>query len=541
MGTGRPLDQILESLHARKDDWVRVPIRHRVRYLDSAMAGLLKVAPAWVDEANRRRKIDTDSPTAGEEWISGPVVTLRNLRLLRRNLLTLARTGAPVQVRIRPGPEDRSIAAVLPASLVDRLLYLFYKAEIRTMPGCEPSRARIYREKSDDRFPSGRVTLVLGAGNISSIAPLDVIHKLMMEDQVVILKMNPVNEFLAPYLEQVFAELIRDGFLAVVTGDAGAGNYLCRHHRVDRIHLTGSQATYKAIVRDKQITAELGCVTPILVVPGRWSDADLSHQARNIAGMVTHNASFNCNAGKVLVLDHNWPQRDALLEQVQGALAASPQRYPYYPGAEKRYAKILQQYPSAIMLGDPHLIPIPWTFIPGVKPDPCEPILQEEPFCGVLSEVSLDSTGDAASFLGAAVPFVNESLYGDLSCMVLVDGKTAKAIRNELNEAIHRLRYGGIAVNAWAGMNFALGNTHWGAFPGNTRESIGSGAGSVHNCFLFDAPEKSVVYAPFRMWPKPVWFPDHRTLPALGRALAQYEGTGSPIALMKTVIAAMRA
>ncbi len=539
MGTGRPLDQILESLHSRKDDWVRVPLRQRIRYLDSAMAALLKVAPEWVDEANRRRKIDPDSPASGEEWISGPVVTLRNLRLLRRNLHALARTGKPVAVGIRPGPEDRTIASVLPAGPVDRLLYLFYKAEIWTIPGAEPSRARIYREKSDDRFPSGRVSLVLGAGNISSIAPLDVIHKLMMEDQVVILKMNPVNEFLAPYLEQAFAELIGDGFLSIVTGDADAGNTLCRHNLVDTIHLTGSQATYEAIARDKPITAELGCVTPILVIPGQWSRSDLSHQARNIAGMVTHNASFNCNAGKVLVLDRNWPQRDALLKEVQAALAASPQRYPYYPGAEQRYAKILQRYPSAIMLGERSSAPIPWTFIPGVKPDPDEPVLQEEPFCGVLSELSLDTTGDPASFLEAAVPFVNESLYGDLSCMVLVDHKTAGEIRNELDEAIHRLRYGGIAVNAWAGMNFALGNTHWGAYPGNTPDSIGSGAGSVHNCFLFDAPEKSVVYAPFRMWPKPVWFPDHRTLPALGRALAQYEGTGSPVALIKVVTAAM--
>jgi acyl-CoA reductase-like NAD-dependent aldehyde dehydrogenase len=302
---------------------------------------------------------------------------------------------------------------------------------------------------------------------------------------------------------------------------------------VDTIHLTGSRATYDAIAGQKPITAELGCVTPILVVPGNWSRSDLRRQAMNIAGMVTFNASFNCNAGKVLILDKGWNQREALLEEIQAALAAAPQRYPYYPGAEDRYARYLEAYPSAIQLGDQGSTSIPWTFIPGVKPDPGEYALRVEPFCGVLSEVSMEGNGDPEAFLNRAVSFANRSIEGDLSCMVISDRKSP------IDEAILNLRYGGIAVNAWTGMNYGLGNTHWGAAPGNTPDAIGSGTGSVHNSFLFDNPEKSVVYAPFRAWPKPVWFPDHRTLPNLGRALARYEDTGSPVALLNTFVAAL--
>ncbi len=524
-------DQILESLFARKDDWVQVPLRQRIGYLDSAMGRLLKIAPDWVEEANRLRKIDPNSSASGEEWISGPAVILRQLRQLRSNLTSLDRTGEPLPVPQRPGPGGRTIARVLPGTAVDRLLYLFHYAELWTAPNKKPTRARIYRNKTAE----GKLALVLGAGNISSIAPLDVIHKLMVEDQVVILKMNPVNEFLTPYLQDTFGDLIQDGFLSIVTGGTETGSTLVRHPLVDTIHLTGSRATYDAIAGDKPITAELGCVTPILVVPGNWSRSDLHRQAQNIAGMVTFNASFNCNAGKVLLLDKGWNQREALLDEIKAALTAAPQRHPYYPGAENRYARYLEQYPSAIQLGDAASTPIPWTFIPGVRPDPGEYALRVEPFCGVLSEVSLDGTGDPKTYQESAVRFANNTIEGDLSCMVISDRKTP------IDQAIHDLRYGGIAVNAWTGMNFGLGNTHWGAAPGNTPDAIGSGTGSVHNSFLFDNPEKSVVYAPFRAWPKPVWFPNHRTLPALGRALAGYEGTASPLALLQVITAAMRA
>lgn len=47
---------------------------------------------------------------------------------------------------------------------------------------------------------AGAVALVLGAGNQAAVAPLDVLHKLVAEDSVVICKMNPVNEYVGPFL-----------------------------------------------------------------------------------------------------------------------------------------------------------------------------------------------------------------------------------------------------------------------------------------------------------------------------------------------------
>lgn len=53
------------------------------------------------------------------------------------------------------------------------------------------------------RFKSevaGKVALVLGAGNQTPVAALDILHKLVAENAVVVCKMNPVNEYAGPFI-----------------------------------------------------------------------------------------------------------------------------------------------------------------------------------------------------------------------------------------------------------------------------------------------------------------------------------------------------
>jgi hypothetical protein len=272
----------------------------------------------------------------------------------------------------------------------------------------------------------------------------------------------------------------------------------------------------------KPVTSELGCVTPVLVVPGRWSPGDLAYQARNVASMVAHNASFNCTAAKVLVLARGWSLREAFLDQLHDALERLPGRKAYYPGAEERYAAFLDQYPTARPLGAREPGIVPWTVLPNVPADAGEYALTREAFCGVLAEVSLDVT-DARAFVREAVVFANEHVWGTLSCVLLIDYRTRRALGGDFEHALADLRYGDIGVNVWTGANFALGEPSWGAFPGNTLENIRSGRGVVHNGLLFDHPQKSVVHGPFRMFPTPVWFADHRTLQHVGRLATFFE------------------
>ena len=548
------LDPIVNRVAARKDDWVRLDIPERIRFLEEAIAGVLEVAEDWAREACAAKGLDPASSLAGEEWIAGPMTTVRNLRLF---IDTLAARGAPTPRRLWQRPDGQYVAAVFPHNLRERLMYSHMTVEVWIEPGKPPTQGRIYREKADGVRQPGRVCLVLGAGNVSSICPLDVAYKLFAEDQVVLVKMNPVNEYLAPFFRRAFGGLVAAGYLDFVQGGADIGEYLCAHPRVDSIHLTGSDRTHDAIVWgatpeeqerrkathqpriQKEITAELGCVTPVLVVPGNWSDRMLEFQARNVASMVAQNASFNCTAAKALILARGWDRREAFLEKLHEVFMRLPGRRAYYPGAEERYHAFRQQYPNARVLGPsgPHVVP--WTVIPNVPAHAGEYALTREAFCGVLAEVSLDVSRPEA-FLHEAVAFANEHIWGSLSAVVLADGRTQRRYREAFDAALAGLHYGGIGVNVWTGANFALGVASWGAYPGNTLENVRSGRGVVHNTMLFDHPQKSIVRGPFRLWPTPVWFADHRNLRELGRLAMLFEAAPSWLKLPAVALAGMK-
>jgi hypothetical protein len=108
-------------------------------------------------------------------------------------------------------------------------------------------------------------------------------------------------------------------------------------------------------------------------------------------------------------------------------------------------------------------------------------------------------------------------------------------------QGIADLRYGTVAVNHWSGVSFGLGTTTWGAFPGSMRDDDpGSGTGVVHNALMFSRAEKSVVRAPFRARPKPVWFPGHRSADALAVRLLDFETEPSVRNLVPLLPSAVR-
>jgi acyl-CoA reductase-like NAD-dependent aldehyde dehydrogenase len=370
--------------------------------------------------------------------------------------------------------------------------------------------------------------------------------------------MNPVNAVVGPQLERAFKALIDPGFLAIVYGGADVGSHLANHPKVDTLHVTGSDRTYDAIVwgpdraeaqrrkaenkpiNTRPFTAELGCVTPVMIVPGDWNDGDLDFQARQVASMVTQNASFNCNAAKVLVTARGWKLRERFLERVHRALAAADPRKAYYPGAEERYRGFIEHYPNAKQLGAAKPGVVPWTLIPDVPAKRGEYALTNEAFCGVLAEVALDVSGDAGEFIEAAVRFANDDCWGTLSCALIIDDASQRKHAAALDRALEELRYGGIGVNAFTGMIYASVTPTWGAYPGHSPKDIQSGTGFVHNALMFDYPQKSVLRAPFRIRPTPAWFYDHKNLKALGQALLKQETAPGLSALFGLAVSGMR-
>ena len=71
-------------------------------------------------------------------------------------------------------------------------------------------------------------------------------------------------------------------------------------------------------------------------------------------------------------------------------------------------------------------------------------------------------------------------------------------------------------------------------------EDIRSGSGVVHNSYLFDKPQKSVVRGPFMVMPRPAWFNDHKTNHKLGPALTRFNGKPSVRTLVPLLSQALR-
>ncbi len=404
------------------------------------------------------------------------------------------------------------------------------------------NQASFYREK----WTKGKVCLVLGAGNVSSIGPMDTLYKLFVEGQVVLLKMNPVNEYLGPLIDEMFEPLRARGFFRLVYGGAAEGEYLCTHDLVEEIHVTGSDKTHDAIVfglgedgarrkaadearNPKRVSCELGNVSPVIIVPGPWSRKDLDFHGMNLASTIVNNAGFNCTATRVIVQHEQWDRRDALLGSVRNAFRKVGERKPYYPGAEERQKMFLGHHPDAEQFGAKGEGHVPWTLIHHLDPSQTDDIcFNTESWCGQTSEVAL-SASSIVEYIDQAVEFCNERVWGTLACSIFVHPKSLKdpAVADAVERAIANLRYGAIAVNHWSGLVYGLVTPTWGAFPGHERTDIRSGQGVVHNTFMFDRPQKSVLRGPFRVFPRPAWFVDNDRAAAVGPRLTYFNADPS--------------
>jgi acyl-CoA reductase-like NAD-dependent aldehyde dehydrogenase len=544
------MDHAVQDLQAHKDEWVAVPVNKRISILDDLIKDFSSITPRWVAAGLKAKGIASHSPYVGEEWMTAAWAVVRNLRLLRQALIDIETYGRPhIPGPIKTLPNGQVVAQVFPQTVYDRLFFTGIQAEIWMQPGVNAeelaqTQALAYQEKQH----TGKVALVLGAGNVASIGPLDILYKMLVEDMVVIYKANPVNAYLGPLLAEGFRTLIEPGYLRLVYGGAAEGTYLCHHPDIHEIHITGSDKTFDAIVfgtgpagaerkaqnrpqLSKRITGELGNVSPLIVVPGPWSKEDLAYQAEHIVSTLINNAGFNCNATRLIIQAAEWPQRSPLLQAIRETLAQTPLRQAYYPGALDRQQAFVKAHPNAIAIGQPGDGQQPWTLITDVEASAADDIcFTTEAFCGLFAETALTAP-DVVAYLQRAVEFCNNQLWGSLSSTIIIHPQSLKdpAIAAALEQAITELRYGSIGVNYWGGASYALGVTTWGAFPGHATNDIQSGTGVVHNALMFSRPQKSVIRAPFRSPLKPPWFASQgQVATRLFPKLTAFEAAPSP-------------
>lgn len=547
------LNTAVTVLNDSKDDWAKTSNTERIQVLSEVKEQLMKVAEGWVNAAARHKQIPGNSSLVGEEWASGPYSVMAGCNALMETLSKMEGKKFLDDIPLRELPNGQTCATVIPHTIWDRLIFSGVKAEIWMQKGVNAANlakntAVAYDIPVEER--SGKIALVLGAGNVAAITPLDCFQKLFLENQVVILKMNPVNEYLVDYFQVALKPLIDRNALRITRGGADVGEYLCNHPDIEEIHITGAQTSHDIIVwgageegvknkaagtprNTRRMTSELGGVGPTIVVPGPWNKADIRFQAEHVATQKLHNSGFNCVACQMLIMPKGWLKTAEFMEQLKDVVATAPARPLYYPGANERMAEFASNADVVEKLDRNGADPV--VVVPFDK-DKHGWFEKNEVFGPALSTHMLDSTEDSEKFLTDAIAYVNENLHGSLGANILIHPSTIKKIgKKKFDEIIADLHYGCIAVNAWTGLGFLAVQTPWGGFPGHTLEDVGSGIGTVHNTYMFEKTERTVVYAPFRpfprtlltggltLLPKPPWFITNKRSAQLGKGLTDFQ------------------
>lgn len=499
-------------------------IADRIQLCQECIQGVAAVAVDWAETAVVAKGLAKTSAVRAEDLLSGPAVVARQLQLTIQTLRAIQKHGRPaLPGRVTRLKNGQLSVNVFPTSgLFDSLTFMGLRGSVRLQSDTTETdiHGRLPETAANDNL--SRLTAVLGAGNVSSIPATDSLNRIMFEGSRVLLKLNPVNEYLYPIFETAFAPLIKSNLLRILTGGPDVGAALIQHDAVDAVHITGSAATHDVIVWGtdaadricrkqlndpllrKEVTSELGNVTPWIVVPGNYSTRQLNSQAQHIATSITNNASFNCLATKVIVTWKNWPQRDQFLQLIQHHLSQTPVRPAYYPGAAERY----RRYSGINMQSDERGC-LPWTLLPGQSINERPELFQEESFVCVCAETQL-SGATAEQFLAEATEFVNDQMTGTLCASVTIPPGFRTQQSQAFERCLSQLRYGSVCVNQWSGLAYGLTSPPWGAYPGATVRDVQSGIGNVHNTYLLDRVEKTILEGPLVNFPKPIWFPSHR-------------------------------
>lgn len=464
-----------------------------------------------------------------EEMATGPLATLRLLLLTARSLEGIAAGHLPQAMRPPrlaqtatggiprdTDPDSLVEIDVMPVgALFDSMIFRGHRATVRCVnPGGLDAFDRSWRREVEERPRSGGVAVVLGAGNVTGLAAADVLCQIFEYGRAVLLKLHPLHKPLEPILARALEPLVEAGLLAIVTGGAEVAQAAVAAPLVTHVHLTGGQGAFEKIVwgdRDphavgaepllaKPITCELGNVTPWIIVPGRYTQAQLACQADTVAASIANNTSFNCIATKLVVTCRSWPQRDTFLDHVARRLASLPARPAWYPGASTAWETITGRPAPADGT-------LPWVFRTGLDIERDRAWVAREWFVPIAAEAAIEAD-DIEAFCTRASGLV-QGLPGSLAASVTIP--ESLALRDQLRSEllVEHLRYGVVAVNGWSALAYALGNVPWGGFPGGTLADPGSGIGRVHDPLLLPLVHNTILRMPLVVWPPPPWFPWH--------------------------------
>ena len=366
-----------------------------------------------------------------------------------------------------------------------------------------------------------------GAGNVGSLGPNDVLNKLFVAGKVVVLKANPVNDYLVEHWERALRALIDEGVLRIVRGGAAAGSHLVAHSLVDEVHVTGSDKTYEAIVfgpGDEGARRKAAGVRRRDQAGDRRARQRLTghRRARRLVGegplLPGGPRGVDARQQRGVQLPHAAAARHLeALAAARGVPQRARVRALRDPDARSRTTRVptsatrasSPRTRDARLLGSDEDGRLPWTVLRGIDAqDRRDVALNVEAFCSLMAETAID-TVTPDQFVDAAVELCNDVVWGSLSATILAHpDQLARLARRRADRrggrvAALRRRSGSTCGTRWPTRSRT---TTWGAYPGHPATDIQSGTGVVGNALMFDRPQKSVVTGPFRASPVPATF-----------------------------------
>ena len=540
------IDRFITTLRTKSKEFNSISNVQLASMLEETISNIKEVAFFWATICSDN-KGTTKTPAEGEEWLGGPFASVLATQYYIKSL-----TNDDDLVEKKYNSEENSYK-VFPNSFTERITFPFIDAKVIFNKSMSFEDINKYRgfSKRYDIDPS--ITLVLGAGNFSSIPYLDVLYHLITRKSVILLKLNPVNEYLKPVFEKVFQNFIERGYIIVTTGNIDESKYMATHPGINHIHLTGSDKTFEDIVygreltdkerkskslskiNNKPISSELGNVTPIIIHPGKWSTSDIKYQARKIVTAKLNNNGFNCIAAQVVVLPDGWGQTETLIKFVKHYMSKAKERKAYYPESIERLEKLEKdkgyERVNALTCVTPHLT----REIKAYSKFEIDEVWSSTIYFKKIEYTSIED------FANKAIDYCNDELWGNLGVSVIIKDHDRKFNEHITNTYIDKLNYGTVAINEWAAIGYIIPQLPWGGFPGNRDNDIQSGQSVVHNSMLFESPLKGVVNTRFRIsrMIDPPWFVTNKKARRLFRNLTYYQINNSNINFLKLIFAAL--
>ncbi|MFQ3631254.1 hypothetical protein [Roseiflexus sp.] len=511
------VDRALADLYARKNSWVQVSLEERIALLATLRRALADAEERWITASLEAKGLAPGGYGEGEERTWFTILT-RTLRLLHQALIDIRDHGRPQLPGVLTSrPNGQSVAPVLPMSRYDAAILPRMTGEVWIEPGLTADevlqqQANVYQTPAE----SGRVALVLNASTSTFLPVTDILHKLFVTNDVVALKLHPAQASLSSLFEETFRPLLEYGVVCLVYGDHDLDTYLCAHTQIDTIHFSGADAAFDALVfgegqegaerrarhepvLTKPFSGDIGSVTPVLVVPGPWSDDDLHHHATLLVRAFVCNAAYVSAAPRLIVQHRGWRQRDSFLAAFEQVLARVPTRQAPFPEARRQLDALLNAHARAHRIGQADMDHLPWTIIPDLTPSSLEAdCFVRTMFCPAVGELALEAK-DAVTFVDAAVEFLNQRVRGELATTILIHPRTLRdrRVRAAFERALNNLQYGTVAINAVAQQAVLTGVLPWGAF--TVAESSDWSSSKVANPLMLPRPQKSILRGSFRV------------------------------------------